>query len=117
MSGHTEGAVTKRKPLEEMERPYRRAGDEELRKYLVCPLCQAPAKGLPLPRPEDFEGLPPLRVVAYRQSTVRFECRECGLRFSITKSNYSHAFRKVRVAYREWRERAIERYSSDQDEP
>jgi hypothetical protein len=29
----------------------------------------------------------PLRVVAFRQKSVRLECRECGLRFSIDPEN------------------------------
>jgi hypothetical protein len=36
------------------------------------------------------ETVKPLRVVAYRTSSVRLGCRECGLRFSIDVENFAH---------------------------
>lgn len=35
----------------------------------------------------DSPGRKPLRVVAYRPKSIRLECRECGLRFSIDPVN------------------------------
>lgn len=56
-----------------MARPKRRFGDV-LRVSLCCPLCAV--------EPMTAGG-PVLRVVAYRDRTVRLECRACNLRFSV----------------------------------
>jgi transcription elongation factor Elf1 len=58
---------------------------EALRQHLRCPQCSAnPFAGHP------FAGATkPLRVVAYRKSSARLACRECGLRFSIDVENFA----------------------------
>jgi len=67
--------MTERRFPDEMARPRRQAG-EHLRNFLRCPyrLCQGE-----------------LRVVAYRKSTTRFECRDCGLRFSLDPAAFASA--------------------------
>ena len=43
--------------------------------------------------PLDLFGAPPdrkpLRVVAFRQKSIRLECRDCGIRFSIDPENFA----------------------------
>lgn len=64
--------MSARLPLSEMKRPRRQLG-AVLSFVLHCPLCLPGAMGIP----------PESRVVAYRERTVRMECRDCGLRFSV----------------------------------
>lgn len=65
--------MTRRRELKENRRPRRVLG-ELLRLELCCPLCRGQ-----------------LRVVAYRESTCRLECRECELRFSVEPAMVGHA--------------------------
>ena len=69
-------------------RPRDELGDL-LRKQLRCPTC--PTGGLgglgALMGADDQRR--PLRIVAYRKSSVRLECRDCGLRFSIDVDNFA----------------------------
>ena len=63
--------MTVRVPLEQKRRPRRELGDV-LSFVLHCPLCM-----------QDSWGGPNCRIVAYRRRSVRLECRQCGLRFSV----------------------------------
>jgi hypothetical protein len=60
---------------------------ETLRENLSCPFCSATPSQL------GFGMLgaqaKPLRIVAYRKTTARLECRKCGLRFSIDVENFA----------------------------
>jgi hypothetical protein len=70
---------TKPKAPDELARPRRRFGDV-IRAVVGCPVCRMSPDGRP--------GWT-LRVVAYRQRTIRLECPVCGLRFSIDVENFS----------------------------
>lgn len=79
------------KPLAQAtgQRPRRRPGDV-LRTVLLCPLCgtvsfmgvAVPAKGS-------------LRVVAYRRRSVRLECRQCRLRFSLDTAQVTDLLNRI----------------------
>jgi hypothetical protein len=56
-----------------VSRPWRKCN--WLLLFVGCPMCG--------PHPMGGADVP--RVVAYRRTTVRFECVACGLRFSIDK--------------------------------
>lgn len=59
---------SRRKPVSDLKRPRRRLGDT-VRPLLNCPLC------LQLGEKTN--------VIRWGEHTTRFECRRCGLRFSI----------------------------------
>ena len=62
---------------------------ETLRQQLCCPLCSAdPSRSIAALLGGQTQTKP-LRVVAFRVSSVRLECRECGLRFSIDPENFT----------------------------
>jgi transcription elongation factor Elf1 len=62
-----------------------------LRKHLHCPMC-SPAGVLAVMMAAGEESdAKPLRVVAYRKTSVRLGCRNCGLRFSIDVKNFATA--------------------------
>ena len=59
-----------------------------LRQALHCPACAPPVESMMVPLPmRSKSGSSSLRVFAYRQKSIRLECRECGLRFSIDPVN------------------------------
>jgi hypothetical protein len=65
--------MTKRVPIEQKKRP-RRGLQSLLSIALACPFrCD----------PSGFGIGSELIVVAYRKKSIRLECRECGLRFSV----------------------------------
>lgn len=64
-----------------------------LRKNLHCPLCSPTGVGdvmsmMAMGGGPDVE-VQPLRIVAYRKTSVRLACRSCGLRFSIDVPNFA----------------------------
>jgi transcription elongation factor Elf1 len=59
-----------------------------LRKRLHCPVCSPTGLLAAVMAPDESDGKP-LRVVAYRKSSVRLACRTCGLRFSIDVKNFA----------------------------
>lgn len=63
--------MTRPKDPAEMKRRNRRFGDA-FKLLLRCPLCQ---QG----HATDYK----LKIISYRVHTVRFECIDCGLRFTI----------------------------------
>jgi transcription elongation factor Elf1 len=63
---------TKPKDPADMQRPLRRLGDI-IRAMIGCPLCRLD--------PEINH----VRVVAYRQHSIRLECPVCGLRFTVDR--------------------------------
>jgi transcription elongation factor Elf1 len=69
--------MAKPKAPEQMQRPRRRFGDV-IREIVGCPLCR---------REPGAVGTMRLRVVAYRQKTIRLECPVCELRFSVDHHN------------------------------
>jgi hypothetical protein len=69
--------MTPRKPLNELKRRNRAFG-EGLRALIRCPLCS------------DH-----VSVVAYRRSTIRLECGQCGLRFSVDGLGFDAAVRRL----------------------
>jgi hypothetical protein len=75
-------------------RPRDDLGDA-LRKRLHCPMCSgALDSALAMLGGGAFGGdndTKPLRVIAYRKTSVRLECRECSLRFSVDVRNFAHA--------------------------
>ena len=102
--------MTQPKDINQMERPRRkfaapaflsclndqcREAEEEDRVRVfqrLAALAEAKATGRPLPPPEGPIEDMGLRVVTYRRSSVRLECRRCGLRFSIDPSQVADAF-------------------------
>lgn len=62
-----------------------------LRKHLHCPACsgQDGMAGMMAALRGGGDEVKPLRVVAYRKTSVRLGCRNCGLRFSIDISNFA----------------------------
>ena len=57
---------------------------------LLCPLCGAvPFMGVAIP-PQGS-----LRVVAYRRRSVRLECRECRLRFSLDTAQVTDLLNRI----------------------
>ena len=73
--------MTRPKPPAELQRLNRRVG-EILRAVLGCPLCRI--------EPASMSGGECLRVVSYRQRTVRLECVACGLRFTMSVKDVLH---------------------------
>jgi hypothetical protein len=63
-----------------------------LRKRLRCPMCSG-GSGLDaaLAMFGGNDDRKSLRVIAYRKTSVRLECRECSLRFSVDVENFAHA--------------------------
>ena len=75
-----------RKQVEELQRPRRRLG-EVLREIVSCPVCNYGAA---------FEG--GVKIVRWRDRGARFECEECGLRFSIEIARLVEMLRSGRAA-------------------
>jgi hypothetical protein len=66
--------------------PHTELGDL-VRRSLRCPFCR-PSLEAVMPLPSGASSTTkPLRIVAFRQKSIRLECRECGLRFSIDPAN------------------------------
>jgi hypothetical protein len=63
--------------------PHTELGDL-IRRSLRCPFCR-PSLEAVMPLPSGTSK--PLRIVAFRQKSIRLECRQCGLRFSIDPAN------------------------------
>jgi hypothetical protein len=62
-----------------------------LRKILHCPGCD-PGLGSMMDAfaaPSMRSDKPSLRIVAYRPKSIRLECPQCGLRFSIDPENFA----------------------------
>jgi len=75
-----------RKQVEELQRPRRRLG-EVLREIVSCPVCNYGA---------PFQG--GVKIVRWRDRGARFECEECGLRFSIEIARLVEMLRSGRAA-------------------
>jgi hypothetical protein len=61
-----------------------------LRRTLHCPACGPPLESMLVPVPmQSRNGSSSIRVIAYRQKSIRLECRECELRFSIDPVNFA----------------------------
>jgi hypothetical protein len=68
-----------------------------LRSTLHCPNCP-PSLAAVMPGPLQSEnGESTLRIVAYRQRSIRIECRRCGLRFSIDPANFADVRARAEV--------------------
>ena len=55
-----------------------------LRRHLHCPSCITPIELFGAPPDRK-----PLRIVAFRHKSIRLECRDCGIRFSIDPENFA----------------------------
>jgi transcription elongation factor Elf1 len=73
---------SREKPLAELKRPRRRLGDR-LREVLNCPLCLCPGEKT--------------SVIRWGERTTRFECRRCGLRFSLDLKQMAQALRRPKA--------------------
>lgn len=79
-------------------RPWRKVN--YLLLFVGCPMCG--------PHPMSGAEIP--RVVAYRETTVRFECVTCGLRFSVDKEQLVERLDRILDAMRQIPEgRAVRR--------
>src|SRR3954451_284336 len=70
-------------PMDTSRRPRDELG-QLLREALRCPMRHGGMEALLDMGSPDRK---PLRVVAYRPNSIRLECRECGLRFSVDPVN------------------------------
>ena len=82
--------MTRPKAPGDLQRPQRRLGDV-VRGLLFCPVCRRGGKGWL----DSGPGAQSLRVVAYRQHTIRVECPVCGLRFSLDRESLDKALDKA----------------------
>jgi hypothetical protein len=63
-----------------------------LRKHLHCPACGPDLASMMVPmqfHSDNGGGKASVRVIAYRPKSIRLECRDCGLRFSIDPVNFA----------------------------
>jgi hypothetical protein len=79
--------VTKRLEIDAMRRPRRRIG-EMLRFAVCCPVCapkQVETFNSGKPKLGHHGSIVHSRIIAWRRYNIRFECENCGLRFSVDR--------------------------------
>jgi formate dehydrogenase maturation protein FdhE len=83
--------MTKPKPIEELQRP-RRKLTASIVSAVFCPACGHDA------------AMFAVRIVAYRRQAIRFECKECATRWTMSYADVDRAIKRRRLTSDEWAE-------------